>query len=111
VVAQQCTHFHGAATDISADKMQSLFSLDGWIADARVLDGAMEDALDPNERDDSTQRVIYEFALSIAVVRHLQFDPLLPVPLVGEDWPGHTMRGTYRRFDYAFKRRMNSVFR
>jgi phenylacetic acid degradation operon negative regulatory protein len=111
VVDQQCTHFHGAATDISADKMQSLFSLDGWIEDARVLDEAMEDALDPNERDDSTQRVIYEFALSIAVVRHLQFDPLLPVQLVGEHWPGHTLRSTYRRFDYAFKRRMNSVFR
>ena len=44
----------------------------------QALDRRDGDALDPNERDDSTQSFIYEFALSIAVVRHLQLDPLLP---------------------------------
>jgi phenylacetic acid degradation operon negative regulatory protein len=111
VLDQQCTHFHNAATDITADKMRSLFSLDGWTADARVLTEAMKVALNPSERDDSTERVTYEFALSIAVVRHLQLDPLLPVELIPENWPGHTLRSTYRRFDDAFKQRMNSVFR
>jgi phenylacetic acid degradation operon negative regulatory protein len=111
VLDQQCTHFHGAATDISADMMRSLFSLDEWTDDAGVLIEAMNVALRTSKRDDSTDSFTYEFALSIAVVRHLQLDPLLPVELIGGQWPGHTLRSTYRRFDEAFKRRMSSAFR
>jgi phenylacetic acid degradation operon negative regulatory protein len=106
VLDQQCTHFHGAATDITADKMRSLFSLDQWADDARVLIEAMNDAL--GTRDDSADRITYEFALSIAVVRHLQLDPWLPVELIPDRWPGRALRSTYRGFDDAFKR---SIFR
>jgi phenylacetic acid degradation operon negative regulatory protein len=111
VLDQQCTHFHGAATDITADTVRSLFSLAEWTDDARTLIEAMNIELEPGKRDDSTESVRYEFALSIAVVRHLQLDPLLPVELSGDHWPGHTLRSTYRRFDDAFKQRMNGVFR
>ncbi len=111
VLDQQCTHFHNAATDITADKMRSLFSLDTWADDARALIEAMDVELKPKKRGDSTESIRYKFALSIAVVRHLQLDPLLPVELIPEHWPGHTLRSTYRRFDDAFKQRMNSVFR
>jgi phenylacetic acid degradation operon negative regulatory protein len=111
VLDQQCTHFHGAATDISADKMRSLFSLDEWTDDARALIEAMNVTLKASKRDDSTESFTYEFALSIAVVRHLQLDPLLPVELIPDHWPGHTLRSTYRSFDNAFKQRMNSAFR
>ena len=111
VLDQQCTHFHGAATDITADKVRSLFSLGGWADDAKALIEAMDVELKRSERDDSTESVTYEFALSIAVVRHLQLDPLLPVELSGDHWPGHTLRSTYRRFDHALKQRMNGVFR
>jgi phenylacetic acid degradation operon negative regulatory protein len=111
VLDQQCTHFHGAATDITADKVGSLFSLADWADDATALIEAMDVQLKPRKRAGSTGDFRYEFALSIAVVRHLQLDPLLPVELVGDNWPGHTLRGTYRRFDSAFTRRMNSAFR
>jgi phenylacetic acid degradation operon negative regulatory protein len=111
VLDQQCTHFHGAATDITADKMRSLFSLDGWADDARALIQAMNVTLTMSKRDDSTESFTYEFALSIAVVRHLQLDPLLPIELIPDHWPGRALRSTYRRFDDAFKRRMNSAFR
>jgi phenylacetic acid degradation operon negative regulatory protein len=113
VLDQQCIHFHGAATSITADKMRSLFSLDGWADDARALIepmnvelGAMRD-----KRDDSAEALAHQFALSVAVVRHLQLDPQLPAELIGDNWPGHTLRSTYRRFDEAFKQRMNSAFR
>ena len=69
----------------------------------------MDVALKTSERDDSTATITYEFALSIAVVRHLQLDPLLPVELVGEHWPGHALRSAYRRFDHAFKRRITAL--
>ncbi|OBA84065.1 transcriptional regulator [Mycobacterium sp. 1164966.3] len=109
VLDRQCIHFHGAATDISPDQMRSLFSLDEWAADAEVLIEAMN--LRANKRADSTQRLADEFALSIAVVRHLQLDPQLPAELIPARWPGHTLRDTYRRFDEAFKQRMSRAYR
>jgi len=111
VLDQQCIHFHGAATDITADKVRSLFSLGEWADDAGVLIDAMDAALNGSKRDESTESFTYEFALSIAVVRHLQLDPLLPVEFTGDHWPGNALRGTYRRFDHAFKQRINSAFR
>jgi phenylacetic acid degradation operon negative regulatory protein len=59
VLDQQCTHFHGAATDITADKMRSLFSLDGWADDARALIEAMNVTLTMSKRDDSTESFTY----------------------------------------------------
>lgn len=113
VLDQQCTHFHSAATDITADTMRSLFALDAWADDARILIDAMKDefAAVPTVRNDATESFTYQFALSIAVVRHLQLDPQLPVELIPARWPGHALRSTYRRFDEAFKQRMNSAFR
>ena len=111
VLDQQCTHFHNAATDISAGKMRSLFSLDEWTADAMALTEAMDVELKPDKPRDSTESIRYEFALSIAVVRHLQLDPMLPDQLTPKHWPGHTLRSTYRRFDDAFKQRIYGVFR
>lgn len=109
VLDQQCTHFHRAATDIGADQVRSLFSLDGWADDARTLIDAMNSALD-GRNNRSAASFTYEFALSIAVVRHLQLDPLLPAELLADAWPGNTLRRTYRRFDAAFKKRVNSAF-
>jgi phenylacetic acid degradation operon negative regulatory protein len=111
VLDQQCTHFHGAATDMAADKVRSLFSLGEWADDARTLIEAMNLALKTGTRDNSTASFTFEFALSIAVVRHLQLDPLLPAELTGDHWPGHPLRSTYRRFDRAFKQRMKNAFR
>jgi phenylacetic acid degradation operon negative regulatory protein len=53
----------------------------------------------------------YQFALSVAVVRHLQLDPLLPAELIPEGWPGHDLRGTYRRFYTLFNQRLSRAFR
>jgi phenylacetic acid degradation operon negative regulatory protein len=111
VLDRQCIHFHGAATDITAERVRSLFSLGDWAEDAGVLIEAMDAALNASKRDQSTESFTYEFALSIAVVRHLQLDPLLPVEFTGSHWPGNTLRGTYRRFDHAFKQRINGAFR
>jgi phenylacetic acid degradation operon negative regulatory protein len=104
VLDRQCVHFHGAATDIPADVVRSLFNLDDWAADARRLTVAMRDELDVEAVEAGD--FIYQFALSITVVRHLQLDPLLPPELEAEDWPGHELRSTYRQFDEVFKRQL-----
>jgi phenylacetic acid degradation operon negative regulatory protein len=109
VLDRQCVHFHDAATDIPAETVRTLFSLDDWAGDARRLTSAMHDELDTEAvaADDFT----YQFALSIAVVRHLQLDPLLPAELIPRNWPGNDLRNTYRRFDEVFKQRLNTAFR
>src|SRR3984885_1614095 len=68
VLDHQCIHFHGAPTDIPPDKVRSIFSLGEWADDARALIEAMDVALKTSKRDDSTETITYEFALSIAVV-------------------------------------------
>ena len=109
VLDRQCVHFHGAATDAPAENVRSLFNLDDWAVDARRLTLAMRDELDVEavHADDFT----YQFDLSVTVVRHLQLDPLLPAELIPEEWPGHDLRGTYRRFDEVFKQRLSTAFR
>ena len=109
VLDQQCVHFHQAATDIDADTVRSLFNSDDWARDARRLTDAMHDELgiEATETDDFA----YQFALSVAVVRHLQLDPMLPDALLPRGWPGHALRDTYRRFDEVFKKRLGIAFR
>jgi phenylacetic acid degradation operon negative regulatory protein len=62
VLDRQCVHFHNAATGIPAETVRSVFNLDDWATDARRLTLAVRDDV-----DDFT----YQFALSVAVVRHL----------------------------------------
>jgi phenylacetic acid degradation operon negative regulatory protein len=101
VLDRQCVHFHNAATGIPADTVRSLFRLDDWAADARRLTLAMRDDVDD---------LAYRFGLSVAVVRHLQLDPLLPAELIPQEWPGQDLRSAYRRFDEMFKQRLSSAF-
>lgn len=107
VLDRQCVHFHGAATDIDPDAVRSLFNLDDWAADARRLTRAVRDEVDADAADDFA----YWFGLSVAVVRHLQLDPMLPAEFIGDEWPGPDLRSAYRRFDELFKRHLNSSFR
>ncbi|MDT5018992.1 MAG: phenylacetic acid degradation operon negative regulatory protein [Mycobacterium sp.] len=101
VLDRQCVHFHNAATGIPADTVRSLFSLDDWATDARRLTLAIRDEVDD---------LAYQFGLSVAVVRHLQLDPLLPAELIPQEWPGQDLRSAYRRFDEMFKQRLSSAF-
>jgi phenylacetic acid degradation operon negative regulatory protein len=105
VLDRQCVHFHGAATNIPAETIRSLFSLDDWAADAHRLTRAVHDEVDADED------FAYWFGLSVAVVRHLQLDPLLPDELISDEWPGQDLRNAYRRFNDVFQQRLNTAFR
>jgi phenylacetic acid degradation operon negative regulatory protein len=113
VLERQCVHFHNASTNIADRTVRSLFCLDDWAGDANRLIAAMEAELDVPlaEQDDTSASFTFQFGLSIAVVRHLQLDPLLPAPFIRKDWPGNRLRDIYRNFDDAFKQRMNNAFR
>lgn len=92
-VDRQCVRFFGATTptDLAADS----FGLDAWSTTATRLREALEAGFD----DD----LVSGFRLSIAVVRHLQADPLLPDELLPRDWPGPTLRRSYEHHDGLFK--------
>jgi phenylacetic acid degradation operon negative regulatory protein len=110
VLDEQCIQFRRAAADITAETVQSLFLLGSWSRDAHRLVAAMDDELEVGS--EAVDEVLaYQFTLSIAVVRHLQLDPLLPAALLPDDWPAPELRGTYRSFDTAFKRRLNGALR
>jgi phenylacetic acid degradation operon negative regulatory protein len=111
VLDRQCVGFRHAASDIPVETVRSLFHVEPWSDDARRLVAAMEDEMGATDRD--RDQVVadlpYQFTLSIAAVRHLQADPLLPAALLPEDWPAETLRTTYRTFDDVFQQRMNDA--
>ena len=113
ILDAQCVHFSGADSDIDVDTVTSIFALDAWARDARRLIEVMEDELGRASvaTDDAEATFRHQFGLAVAVVRHLQLDPVLPAPFTPEDWPATPLRHTYGRLDDAFKRRMNAAFR
>jgi len=108
VLDEQCVHFRGARSDITVEGARSLFSIEEWSRDAKRLIRAMEDEIDASRAavDDTKAMLTYQFVLSIAAVRHLQLDPLLPPALLPADWPAATLRSTYRRLDETFQGNM-----
>jgi len=75
-----------------------LWDLDGWADRARVLGDALDarPTLGPED-------LAPGFALSAAVLRHLQADPLLPPALLPGDWPGPALRSTYATWDRRYR--------
>jgi phenylacetic acid degradation operon negative regulatory protein len=108
VLDRQCVHFHDAATDIPAETVRSLFSLDDWAADARRLTRSLQDEIDAEAV--GVDDFAYWFGLSVTVVRHLQLDPLLPAELIPQDWPAQHLRNAYRPFNVVFQQRLNNAF-
>jgi phenylacetic acid degradation operon negative regulatory protein len=109
VLDRQCVHFHDAATNIPADTIRSLFSLDDWATDARRLTRALRDEVDAEAV--VVADFAYWFGLSVTVVRHLQLDPLLPDELTPDEWPGQDLREAYMRFNGVFQQRLSTAFR
>ena len=109
VLDRQCVHFHDAATNIPAETVRSLFSLEDWATNATRLTAALCDEVDAEAV--GVDDFAYWFGLSVTVVRHLQLDPLLPAELTPTGWPGQDLRSAYRRFNEVFQQRLNTAFR
>ncbi|SPL90816.1 Phenylacetic acid degradation operon negative regulatory protein paaX [[Actinomadura] parvosata subsp. kistnae] len=94
IVTAQCTLIDGRP---HADPTPLLWDLDGWAAEARRLERALDGALD---RADGLAE---GFLVSAAVLRHLLADPLLPAELLPDDWPGAELRARYDAFDRRYR--------
>ena len=91
------------------DLVGRLFRPDAWAATARRLVDGINRAIDleGDEPDDLAR----DFLVSIAVARHLNADPLLPVELLPATWPGDQLRESYDRFDAWYKQRLTAALR
>jgi phenylacetic acid degradation operon negative regulatory protein len=101
VVGQWCHWWIGAQPNVEPD-VDELFELDDWAASADELVEEMTGLLPRLEAGDHTS-LAPGFVTSAAVLRHLQADPLLPVELLPEDWPGEALRADYDRYDTAYR--------
>ncbi|SDJ97160.1 phenylacetic acid degradation operon negative regulatory protein [Nonomuraea maritima] len=89
-VTAQCTRIDGRPHD---DPTPLLWDLDGWAAEARRLERALDRAAGLAEG----------FLVSAAVLRHLLADPLLPEELLPSGWPGAELRARYDSFDRRYR--------
>jgi phenylacetic acid degradation operon negative regulatory protein len=105
VVERQCTRIDGAR--LTDDVVDRLFHPQRWAAQARSLIDALESAAHPPD-DLGHGDLATGFRLSIAVVRHLNADPLLPDALLPADWPGAALRELYSTYHQAYERRFGA---
>jgi len=85
----------GDAAGLAAD----LWDLQAWKTRSRKLLADMADHPTTGPGD-----LAPGFVLSAAVLRQLQADPLLPLSLLPEDWPGAELRRAYEQFDAGYRR-------
>lgn len=98
VLDAQCVRFTHATGP--AELAARLFDLDAWSAGADELLAALAGS--------ASESLAEGFMLSIAVVRHLQADPLLPDELLPDGWPGDRLRQAYADHDRAYARRFTA---
>jgi phenylacetic acid degradation operon negative regulatory protein len=107
VLDRQCTRLFGATAE--ADLVGGLFRPDAWAATARRLVDGIDRTID--HEGDQPSDLARDFLVSIAVARHLNADPLLPVELLPATWPGGELRASYDRFDAWYKQRLTAALR
>jgi phenylacetic acid degradation operon negative regulatory protein len=103
VVDAQCARFRGAQAPAAV--VGEVFDLAGWAARADALVRAVRD---DRRAAGSLRR---GFLLSIAVVRHLQEDPLLPDELLPSRWPGQRIRAAYEEYEQHYRQRVGAATR
>ncbi len=81
----------------------SLWDLAGWAERADLLGGLLG-ARSTTGPDDLAPG----FLLSAAVLRHLQADPLLPLELLPDGWPGGSLRADYAAWDRRYREVLRS---
>jgi phenylacetic acid degradation operon negative regulatory protein len=90
--------YEAAPTGDPVELAATLWDVAGWADEARRLLECLG-ALEPV----GPEQLAPGFVLSASVLRHLQADPLLPAPLLPEDWPGPALRRAYDGWDRRYR--------
>lgn len=102
VVAAQCRWLSADIDDDPVELAAGLWDLEGWAQHAWRLLRAV-DELRPDLEAEDTAALAPGFVMSANVLRHLQADPLLPLELLPEGWPGTELREGYELFDRTYR--------
>jgi phenylacetic acid degradation operon negative regulatory protein len=84
-----------------------LWDLDGWASAARALLADLQATL-PGLQDGDVAMLAPCFTVAAAAVRHITHDPLLPVELLPEGWPGDALRAAYDAYEHAYGRTLSA---
>jgi phenylacetic acid degradation operon negative regulatory protein len=107
---QQCVQFSSAHADLTVEAARNLFGVANWAEVAQRLIAAMATEASASPVDEEiTATLSFQFSLSVAVVHHLELDPLLPVELLPHRWPAEELRLAYRAFDRSFQQQMEQA--
>jgi phenylacetic acid degradation operon negative regulatory protein len=90
-----------------SELVRRLWDLEQLRATARTLTAVTGDALAWIDAD-GVDALADTFLVSVAAVRFLLTEPLLPAELVGPDWPPDELRAAYDRLDAAHRAVMSS---
>lgn len=101
IVDAQCLTFRLEPVADPATLAARLWDLSGWADSALRLQATLAGFTERLEAGDSSV-LASAFVAAAAVVRHLLADPLLPVELVPDDWPGRELRADYERNNAVF---------
>lgn len=94
----------------SRDLAARLWDVDGWSREASRLRRTMARSIDAIEAGDP-DALRGGSATTIAVMRHLMHDPLLPPELLPSRWPGKALRREYDRFESGLRRLLEKCVR
>jgi phenylacetic acid degradation operon negative regulatory protein len=101
VFAAQCRAWRAEPDGDAAALARGLFAVEAWSAKARRLATHLRDGLAPLAAGD--ERALAEgFVAGAAALVHLRADPLLPLELLPDDWPGDDLRAAYLDYQPAF---------
>lgn len=94
-----CDRFDTRPQEDPVDLAARLWDLPGWSERGRSLLDGLEGETEPARR----------FAVAAAIARHLRTDPVLPRPLLPDDWPGPALRAAYRRYELDLSELLGTV--
>jgi phenylacetic acid degradation operon negative regulatory protein len=109
VAAEQCLWVDRARA-VPAPEPAELWDLALWADEAGTLRADLA-ALLPDLTAGDVGALREGFVTSAAVLRLLQRDPLLPVELEPDAWPGDALRRDYDRYDAAYRALLRSWLR
>jgi phenylacetic acid degradation operon negative regulatory protein len=98
VALDQADRFSAAPSGDAALLADSLWDLTGWAARADAFRAAIE-FLRGDVHEGAESVLAPSFLVLVAIVHHLDADPLLPAELLPKRWPGQRLREDFATFE------------
>jgi phenylacetic acid degradation operon negative regulatory protein len=106
----QCRWWSARPDAGSADLAARGFAPEAWAERAETLRAHLVASTRMVSAGEGAQ-IADAFVVGAATLAHVRADPLLPVELCGDDWPGDALRSAYRKYQSTFSGALRDWFR